>query len=123
MSLSCSCPDWDEVDGFGYYEPSDYSTYPEFKRGKRCSSCQQVVLNSGDLCTKFQRFRYPRTEIEEKIYGEGNQIPLADWYMCEACSDQFFNLEALGFCVVLGDNMMELLEEYKEMVKEVKNNG
>jgi hypothetical protein len=45
---------------------------------------------------------------------------MADWVMCEECSDQFFNLEALGFCVLVGENMQELLAEYVEITKEVR---
>lgn len=63
---------------------------------------------------KFVRWRYPKNEIEDRIYGDGAEIPMSPYWMCEACGDQYFNLTALGFCVVPDDNMFELLKEYVE---------
>ena len=42
---------------------------------------------------------------------------MASKYMCENCSDIFFNLYELGFCVSIEDNMNDLLEEYKLSIK------
>jgi hypothetical protein len=44
-----------------------------------------------------------------------NEIPLADKYMCEECGDLYYSLEALGFCLTLGTNMHDLVQEYHEV--------
>jgi len=62
---------------------------------------------------RFERFRSPNNDIEERIHGD--EVPLADWYMCEECGGLFFNFVELGFCISLGDNMFDLLEEYKDL--------
>lgn len=112
MSLSCSCNDYDG-DGWYHFGPveDDYYTL-DTKRWRKCCSCKALIL-PGDLCAKFNRACAPRTDIEERISGD--EVSLAPWFMCEGCADQYFNLEALGFCVTLGDNMMNLLREYVEM--------
>lgn len=110
MSLSCSC-EWNG-EGWAYLEPDDFTTLKTSKR-KRCSSCKQLI-NKESLVLKFERIRYPQTEIEEKIYGDDYEIAIAPYYMCEACGDQYFNLSALGFCMDIKENMFNLLKEYQE---------
>ena len=34
--------------------------------------------------------------------------------MCETCSDLYFSLLELGFCINLGDDMSELVKDYAE---------
>ena len=112
MGLTCSCPEW-EGEGWGYWGPDDYTTL-QTKRRRRCCSCKKFI-DIGAICTEFTRYRYPRTDMEAKIYGEEAELPLASWYMCEECSDLFFSFEGLGFCVMLGgDSMQELLRAYVE---------
>jgi hypothetical protein len=55
---------------------------------------------------------YP--SIKEKIYGEGNEVPMTPKWMCERCGDLYFSLTELGFCVSLDDDMRELVKEYAE---------
>ncbi|HID69898.1 MAG TPA: hypothetical protein EYP35_05410 [Desulfobacterales bacterium] len=65
---------------------------------------------------KFNRVRYPISDVEVKIYGEDGEIHLAPWYMCAACGEIFLNLNALGFCIDIElDSMPGLLEDYHEM--------
>jgi len=53
--------------------------------------------------------------VEERIVGEGNEIYLADVYLCETCADLFFSLQDLGFsCVLPDEDMRELVKEYAE---------
>ena len=113
--LSCHCPNID-YDWY-YFIPNDYSVLNTSKR-KRCASCKQLI-NIGALCTKFECWRPSQSDIEERIYNE--EVPLAYKYMCEECSDIYFNLEELGFCVNLGDSMQELLQEYRDYYANTNN--
>lgn len=73
MSLSCSCGDYDGDDiAWWYNTPDDYTTL-QTKMRKRCCSCNELI-DLGDTVLKFNRWRNPKTEIEEKIYGEGGEI-------------------------------------------------
>lgn len=113
MSLSCSCYDSD----FAWYfdRPIDFTTLQTKKR-KRCKSCNKLI-NVGSTCLRFTRYKYPETEIEERIHGGGSEISLASYYHCETCGEQYFNLSELGFCIDIEDNMFELLREYQELKK------
>lgn len=112
MSLSCNNNEWDG-EGVAWYSPSNFSTLKTSKR-KRCSSCKQLI-DVGSECLEFQRFRAPKTYIEEKILGEDAEIELASWYMCEICGEQFLNLEQYGYCIDITDNMLDLLKEHREL--------
>lgn len=108
--LSCSCPDYDDCEEWFSYSPN--FTRFEKKRRKRCCSCNELIgLNA--FCIEFSRHRVPASEVEEKIYGD--EIQMASWYMCESCGDIFLNLEDIGYCIILGDNMQDLLTEYWEL--------
>lgn len=111
MSLTCSC-DIDYEDGWWYWVPEDYTTLNTSRR-KRCCSCHELV-EMGSTCAKFVRQRGPRTDIEENIHGD--EVPLAPYYMCEECSDLFFSLSELGFCLNIGgnQNMHTLVAEYAD---------
>ena len=110
MGLSCSTYDYDG-DGWYYYSPDDYSTL-DTKRSRKCCSCKKT-LRPGDMVVRFDRYRGPLSDIEQDIAGD--EIVLAPWWMCEPCGDQFFNLDALGFCIMLGDESMdELRRQYVE---------
>jgi len=106
MSLSCECGD----DAEWYYEPADDYSLLDTKRSRKCCSCKATV-KVGDLCMRFRCWKTPNYDsIVERIYGD--EQPLAPKFMCEACSDQYWNLTGLGFCVSLGDDMRALLREY-----------
>ena len=84
-------------------------------RRLRCCSCKKQI-NLGAPCIQFSRFRYPLNELEAKIYGDWDrEIDLADWFLCEACGEIFLNLDAIGYCVNLGESMPDLLKEYHEL--------
>lgn len=112
MGLSCYCGDWDG-EGVGWYAPDDYT---EFKAARRirCCSCKELI-DQGAISAKFQRFRYPQTDIEIKIWGDDAEIGMANWWMCERCADLYYSLDALGFCVSIEDDMRELVKEYAAM--------
>ena len=106
MGLSCECDD----DYDYYYDaPEDYVELDTSKR-KRCMSCNQLN-DIGSTVVKFPIWRKPNNDIEERIHGD--EIPLANKYMCEECGDIYFSLVELGFCVNTGFPMKELLAEYQ----------
>lgn len=116
MGLSCEC-DYD-YDGDGWYWRSPR---PDLKqhtgRRKRCCSCGDLIQIT-DLITRFQRLRAPLDLIEERIHGD--EVYLAPWVMCERCSDLFWSLTELGYCIQLGDDMRELVGEYADMAAEAR---
>ena len=109
--LSCYC-DNEDVAWF-YTPPKDFTIF-DFKRRKRCCSCK-ALIDIGSLCLEFPRWRYPVSDIEERIYGDCGEIGLASWFMCEWCGEMFLNLDALGYCHYLGGNIREDLEEYWDL--------
>ena len=108
MPLTCDSDG--DYDWF-YESPADYSTLAT-KRSRKCCSCKSRIA-IGDTVLKFRCYRGPQHDIEESIYGD--EVPMADKFMCESCGDQFYNLDALGFCISLGENMKHLLAEYVDV--------
>lgn len=105
--LSCSCL-YDEYDGWYYYPPNDFNIFSR-KRRKRCCSCGEFI-NIDAPCVEFARARPPISDIEERIWGD--EVGLASRFMCEWCGEMYFNFESLGYCIILGDSMKELLKDY-----------
>jgi len=106
MSLSCEC-------GYGEYDwyydaPVKFEPFDR-KRRKRCASCKELVEIGAD-CLIFTCYREPWSEVDERIYGD--QVPLANKYMCGQCGEIFLNLTDAGYCLSLGHNIKEDLEEY-----------
>lgn len=115
MSLSCSCPDLEYCEWF-FIQADDFTTLQTSKR-KRCKSCNELI-DIGAMCLKFNRYRHPKDDIERYIYGyDDAEIPIASYYHCESCGDQYFNLTELGFCIDITDNIFDLLKEYQESKK------
>jgi len=104
MSLSCEC---DTDHDWFYDSPDDYSTL-ETSRRKRCISCNNLI-DLGAVCVAFPSYRFARDDVEERIYGEEEEIYTATKYMCEECGDLYFSLFELGFCISIGDESMEQL--------------
>ena len=118
MSLSCSCGDYDGAE-WVWFGPDDFQTYAGTRR-KRCKSCK-AMIKKDSLCVEFKRAREPHWEIEVNIWGEGYEVPLASYWLCERCGEIYFNLDALGFCVNPDDNMEASLEQYRKEF--LKDNG
>lgn len=115
MGLTCDCDvDWYPDPGEWYWNgsPSEYKPLP-FKRSKRCCSCNELI-RPGELSVQHSRGRIPDSDIEIGIYGEDGEIPIASDWMCEKCSDLFFSLAELGYCVLPRDDMRELVHEYAQ---------
>lgn len=116
--LSCYCnDDYDHDDhNWWYWYPTNYKPMRWFPRRKRCTSCEKII-NHRELVVEIPRTRGARDDIEAMIYGDGPEaITIASGYMCEYCADIYFSLDELGFCVNPYENMVELLDEYHEMV-------
>ena len=116
MGLSCSC-DWDPYPGQHCWEPEETYSFLHTSQRKRCWSCG-ALIEIAAVVLKFHRWKIPKTQVECWIYGEDGEIPLAPKYHCEECADQFFNLEALGFCGSATENQFDLLAEYHDMMEE-----
>ncbi len=71
------------------------------------------MLNSGDIVTEHICYRNARTAFEERIWGD--QVFLANKYLCESCSDIYFSLVELGYGFNLGDDMRDLLRDFQDI--------
>ena len=107
--LSCSC--WDGDFDWYYEIPEDFISFDEFRR-KRCISCNKLI-NFGADCVQFYCYRDAHTEIEEEIHGD--TVELAYKYMCFDCGSIFLNLSELGYCLSIGHNVREDLEDYWDL--------
>jgi len=112
MSLFCETdgdygdPDW------WWYQPADEAPLAT-KRSRKCCSCGQKV-GVGETARKVRRYRQA-TEWEE-TRGLGDEVQLADWYLCEACGDLADSIAELGFCFHLGggERLKQQIDEYRE---------
>ncbi|MGK9453203.1 hypothetical protein ACSSZE_18425 [Acidithiobacillus caldus] len=51
--------------------------------------------------------------MEERIYGEGGEVYLADWYFCPECGSIYHALEKVNVCFDLGaDDLRDILREF-----------
>lgn len=85
--LICECYE----SGWYYNEssnPFDFTLFDK-KRRKRCVSCKNLI-NKNSLCLKFWVQRRPYSYIEEDIYGD--EVPLANRFLCETCGEIYLNL-------------------------------
>ena len=45
----------------------------------------------------------------------GDEVALADWYLCESCGDLADSIAELGFCYNLGgESLQQQIAEYRE---------
>jgi hypothetical protein len=109
MTLSCYCDDYYD----SWYEdtPKDFTKFSASRR-KRCVSCNKLI-NIGADCLQFEMYCRPRSYVEEEIYGDC--VPMANQYMCGGCGEIFLNLSSLGYCMDIGHNVKEDLQEYWDM--------
>lgn len=113
MSLSCTYGDYDECAWY-FANPSDFSKL-ETKRSRKCCSCG-TKIKPGNDCLVFPRWRVADTEIEERIYGDCGEIPLASWHMCEECGGVYLSVTELGMC-------FDLDGDIREQVREMNHDG
>jgi hypothetical protein len=114
--LACDCDYGDDVawwhEGGSEVKPLDT------KRMRRCRSCKERIA-VGDDCMAFPRWRTPNYDsIEERIFGEGGEVWLATWYLCDRCAGLYESLDGLGFCNLLGQDLRAVCREYAQMQRE-----
>lgn len=110
MSLYCEIDgDHDGADWW-WYHPADEAPLAT-KRSRKCCSCGAKV-GVGETARKVARYR-PATEFEEMRGIACDEVPLADWYLCETCGDLADSLSELGFCYDIGENLAKQIAEYR----------
>lgn len=109
--LSCECGEWDG-DGWYWTAPEDFTRYSR-KTRRRCRSCV-TMIEIGSVCIEIERSR-KADEIEARIYGDEENIPIASWYFCERCGEILLNLISYGYCVDIEKSMPELLKEHHQI--------
>jgi len=115
MTLACSC-DYDDPDW--WYEEVGEVAPLATKRPRRCCSCKDRIA-VGEDCAAIPRYRRPGYDtIEERIYGEGGEVQMATWYLCDRCAGLYESLDSLGFCDLIGQNLIEVCREYAQMQRE-----
>ena len=113
MSLSCSCDNEDWEPGTKlWFEPREYTVLAT-KRSRKCCSCGATV-RPGETAAEVRRGKVPDCDIEVRIYGDEETVPLASRYLCEVCADLAFSLGELGYCSQPFEDQRELVEEYAE---------
>ncbi len=111
MGLSCYCGDTDGADWW-WYGPQDEVPLAT-KRARKCCSCGEKI-GVGDPARKVRRYR-PPTEWEETRGMHGDEVPLADWYLCEKCGDLAESIADAGYCYSLGggESLKDQIVEYR----------
>lgn len=116
--LSCSC---DTGDADWWYDDTKEVAPLTTKRMRRCCSCRGRIA-VGEDCKPFPRWRtvsdYSDPDVLVRIYGDGGELPLPTWYLCDRCAGLFESLDSLGFCDLLGQDMREVCREYAQMQRE-----
>jgi hypothetical protein len=115
--LSCSC---DNDDPEWWYDDTAEVVPLATKRMRRCCSCKERIA-VGEDCKPFRRWKtisYSDAEVLQRIYGEGGEFPLPTWYLCDRCAGLYESLDSLGFCGMLGDNLVHACREYAQMQRE-----
>lgn len=112
MSISCEC-DFDG-DGWVYHHavPLDFKPLAT-KRAHRCCSCHALVKPGAEI-VELERYRNARNDIEERIYGEGCDVPMASWILCEECGGLFMAIHDLDVCWIAGTNIKDDVREWAE---------
>jgi len=108
--LSCEC--YCDNNYYFYYDaPIDFAEFDKWRR-KRCVSCAKLI-NYSALCLEFHRYRDSRGDYEENRFGD--TVEMASKFMCEKCGEIYLNLNALGYCHILGGDIREDLYDYWEL--------
>ena len=112
--LACDC-DYDDPawwhEGMGEIAPL------ATKRSRRCCSCKARIA-VGEDCAAIRRWRTAHSDIEERIYGEWGEVSLPTWYLCDRCAGLYESLDGLGFCDLIGQDLIAVCREYGQMQRE-----
>jgi hypothetical protein len=110
MSISCQC-DYDSDGADWFYDGIDDDAPLNTKRSRLCCSCHGKI-KPGETARMIKRYRPPSDRcnyIEESIYGD--EVPLANWYLCETCGDLVHALEERGLCFSINGNIQQQIKE------------
>ena len=119
MPLNCDC-DYDGDYAYWYDgRPEDLSVY-SMRRGRRCvADACNTLIRPGNECTVHSRWRYPHSDVEDRIYGGCGdfdvQIPLPPQYLCTRCANMYLALAELGYCITPEENLSALIVEYNAL--------
>lgn len=118
MSLTCGCDDsdadWYYQDADWYYQVERDFSVLQTKQARKCCSCKTRLAPGAEM-VRVARHRPPKNAVEERIYGEEHDaVPLADWFLCEACGGLVWAVQDLGFCFDIGSNIAQQVREYME---------
>jgi len=112
MPLSCSC----DHDDYDYYaEPVDEFEIPSAGLTGKCESCSRK-LSDEEYVLRFTCWKFAdegETDEDGIMLFEGDELDLPDHFLCEGCGEIYSNLKALGFCVNLGEDLQETMQEYR----------
>jgi hypothetical protein len=109
MSLFCEVGGDDTA--WWWYPPSHEEPLAT-KRSRKCCSCDHKI-DVGDTARKVPRYR-PPTLFEDKHGIAGDEVPLADWYLCETCGDLADSISEAGLCYRLGrDSLRDQIAEHR----------
>ena len=97
MSISCEC-DTTDVE-WNWWDEGDAAEEYAGKRATHCFCCRSII-RPGDLHYSFRRTRPPRSDYEERRFGD--EIELAPLRLCEECGDMRENIADAGMCVTFG---------------------
>lgn len=116
--LSCSC---ENDDAEWWYDDTKDVAPLATKRMRKCCSCKTRIA-VGDDCKPFPRWRnvnsYSDPEVLVRIYGEGGEMALPTWHLCDRCAGLFESLDSLGFCDLLGQDLRAVCREYAQMQRD-----
>ena len=112
MTLTCECGG----DYFEWWHDGGREVAPlATKRWRSCCSCKERIA-VGDDAKEFVRWRNPTNDVEWRIYGD--TVPTASWWMCDRCAGLYESLDSLGFCELLGQNLVDACREYAQMQRD-----
>ena len=107
MSVNCWC--YTDDAEYWFCHTGEFDVL-ETSRRKRCHACR-VLIDIGADCGILSCTRAPLSDIDEAIHGD--EIPMANKYLCEECYGLLLSVEEYGGCV-----MLEKGEPLKDAVRE-----
>lgn len=122
MPLSCACDfDCELEPGQIVWEMGDSFEVLKTKIGRRClePDCRKII-KPGELVTIHGRWKVPEGDYEESRFGEDGQIERSPKFLCEKCSDMWFNLAEHGFDCIGPWEVWACLKDYVALASENK---
>lgn len=120
MPLTCGCDEFYNLEpGEIVWNFSDSFEVLKTKRGRRCCEPKcNIIIKPGELVTIHERWKVPEGDYENARFGEDGQIPRSSKFLCEKCSDMWFNLAEHGFDCVGPWEVWDCLKDYVALAKD-----